>query len=147
MVVVVCAALAGPADAAIRKAGWLRGVVITEYYPVPEAWFSGWKVTAPGLSGQHRIDWLYSARGVSMEGDGIDLDGNPVHIADVGDGGWVDQHGKPTSVSGGQAFWRAGAYWKTADGWVTFPLDVGGWFRGIGGPIGAPPHTTIAPGA
>ena len=96
MVVLVCAALAGPADAAIRKAGWLRGVVITEYYPVPEAWFGGWKVTAPGLPGQHRIDWLYSARGVSMEGDGIDLDGNPVHIEDVGDGGWVDQHGKPT---------------------------------------------------
>ena len=146
MVVLVCAALAGPADAAIRKAGWLRGVVITEYYPVPEAWFSGWKVTAPGLSGQHRIDWLYSARGVSMEGDGIDLDGNPVHIADVGDGGWVDQHGKPTSVSGGQAFWRAGAYWKTADGWVTFPLDVGGWFRGIGATFVAPPNSTFAPG-
>ena len=93
MVVLVCAALAGPANAAIRKAGWLRGVVITEYYPVPEAWFSGQKVTAPGLPGQYRVDWLYSARGVSMEGDGIALDGNPVHIADVGDGGWVDQHG------------------------------------------------------
>ncbi|HEX3317659.1 MAG TPA: 3D domain-containing protein [Solirubrobacteraceae bacterium] len=131
----------------IRKARWLTKVTITEYYPVPESWFVGQKVTAPGLPGQHRIDWLYSARGVSMEGDGLDLDGNPVHIADVGSGGWVDQHGNETTAGGGgDPFWRAGAYWKTPDGWVTFPLDAGGWFHGVGASFITPPNATFAPG-
>jgi 3D (Asp-Asp-Asp) domain-containing protein len=147
LAVLACGALAAPAGALIRKPAWLGGVVITEYYPVPEAWFGGWKVAAPGLPGQHRVDWLYSARGVSMEGDGIDLDGNLVHIADVGDGGWVDEHGRPTTAGGGgHPFWRAGAYWKSADGWVTFPLDVGGWFHGIGASFVSSPNSTFGPG-
>ena len=54
---------------------WLTGVTITEYWPAPERWFVGGLVSAPGLSGKHRIDWLYCATGVSMEGDGIGLDG------------------------------------------------------------------------
>ena len=49
---------------------WLSGVTITEYWPAPEAWFIGKLVTTPGLSGKHRIDWLYSAMGVSMQGEG-----------------------------------------------------------------------------
>jgi 3D (Asp-Asp-Asp) domain-containing protein len=147
LVVVACGALAAPAGAAIRKVGWLGHVTITEYYPVPESWFVGQKVTAPGLPGQHRIDWLYSARGVSMEGDGMDLDGNAVHIADVGSGGWVDQHGNSTTAGGGgHPFWRAGGYWKSPDNWVTFPLDAGGWFRGIGAAFVNPPDATFAPG-
>jgi 3D (Asp-Asp-Asp) domain-containing protein len=147
LAVVACGALAAPAGAVIRKAGWLGGVTITEYYPVPEAWFVGQKVTAPGLPGQYRVDWLYSARGVSMEGDGIDLEGNPVHIENVGSGGWVDQHGnKTTARGGGDPFWRAGAYWKSPDGWVTFPLDAGGWFHGVGASFVTPPDATFAPG-
>ena len=145
--VLACGALGAPAGAVIRKPVWLGRVVITEYYAVPEKWFAGAKVDAPGLPGRHRIDWLYSARGVSMEGDGIDLDGNRVHIADVGQGGWVDDHGRPTSAGGGgHPFWRAGAYWKSADGWVTFPLDAGGWFHGVGTTFVDPPGATFAPG-
>jgi 3D (Asp-Asp-Asp) domain-containing protein len=145
--VLACVALAAPAHAVIRKARWLGNVVITEYYPVPEKWFTGQKVEAPGLPGPHRVDWLYSARGVSMEGDGIDLDGNPVHIADVGKGGWVDEHGRKTNAGGGgDAFWRAGAYWESVDGWVTFPLDAGGWFHGVGATFVDPPGATFAPG-
>src|SRR5579884_4055433 len=41
---------------------WLSKVNITEYWPVPESWFVGALVTAPGLPGKHRIDWLYSAQ-------------------------------------------------------------------------------------
>jgi len=38
----------------------LRAVTITEYFPVPEGWFVGRKVKAPGPPGRHRVDWLYS---------------------------------------------------------------------------------------
>src|SRR6185312_3704332 len=72
-----CAALASLSVSAaaaakpISKSGWLHHVEVTEYYPAPEAWFVGKKVSAPGLPGKHRIDWLYSASGVSMEGEGL----------------------------------------------------------------------------
>ena len=147
------ALLAEAAGAVIRKPRWLGHVAITEYYPVPEKWFVGEKVSAPGLPGLHRIDWLYSARGVSMEGDGIDLDGNAVHIDELGDGGWVDDRGHDTESDGhghwssGGPFWRDGAYWKSPDGFVTFPLDAGGWFRGTGQDYVDPPGATFAPGA
>ena len=147
-----CAALAAPAGATIRKPRWVSHVVITEYYPVPEKWFVGEKVEAPGLPGQHRIDWLYSARGVSMEGDGIDLDGNKVHIEELGDGGWVNARGRSTDSDGdghwssGSPFWRAGGYWKSAAGDVTFPLDAGGWFMGEGARYFDPPGATFGPG-
>jgi 3D (Asp-Asp-Asp) domain-containing protein len=146
------ALLAADAGAVIRKPRWVGRVAVTEYYPVPEKWFVGEKVDAPGLPGKHRIDWLYSARGVSMEGDGIDLDGNKVHIDELGNGGWVSDRGGSTESDGhggwsdGRPFWRAGAYWESADGWVTFPLDAGGWFRGTGEKYVDPPGATFAPG-
>jgi 3D (Asp-Asp-Asp) domain-containing protein len=136
----VCAALAPPAVAVakpIAKARWLGGVTVTEYYPVPEAWFVGKKVSAPGLSGKHRIDWLYSATGVSMEGDGLGLDGRQYHIGALGSGGWVTDRGKPSVArrhgwKGGPPVWRAGAYWLTRSHMLTFPLDGGGWSSGTG---------------
>src|SRR5688500_10959440 len=66
------AAVARPA-ARIRKPTWVSGVAVTEYFPVPESSFVGDKVRAPGIPGLHRIDWLYSARGLTMEGDGVGL--------------------------------------------------------------------------
>ena len=62
-------------------------------------------VKAPGLPGLHRIDWLYSATGLSMEGSGIGLDGQAYHIDALGDGGWVTATGAATSPSDG---WSAG---------------------------------------
>jgi len=115
---------------------WFRGVTITEYWPAPERWFVGRFVHAPGLKGRHRIDWLYSATGVSMEGQGIGLDGRMYHIDALGDGGWVTAAGIPTSPSDGWSagppFWRAGGYWRNGAGGVTFPLQRGGWFAGTG---------------
>jgi 3D (Asp-Asp-Asp) domain-containing protein len=137
-------ALAGlaapPAPAHARplsKAGWLHRVEVTEYWPAPESWFVGEKVPAPGLSGKHRIDWLYSATGVSMEGEGIGLDGRLFHIDALGQGGWVNGRGRPTEPgkdgwSGGPPVWRAGAYWLTRTHLLTFPLDAGGWSAGTG---------------
>jgi len=133
------AVLAGVATAKpLAKSGWLHHVAVTEYFPVPEAWFVGRKVSAPGLAGKHRIDWLYSATGVSMEGDGLGLDGRQYHIAALGSGGWVDDKGKPSVPgrnghwTGGPPVWRAGAFWLTRSHALTFPLDGGGWSNGTG---------------
>ncbi|MFZ1995732.1 MAG: 3D domain-containing protein [Solirubrobacteraceae bacterium] len=118
------------------KGSWLQGVAITEYWPAPESWFVGKMVTAPGLPGLHRIDWLYSATGMSMEGSGIGLDGRPYHIDALGDGGWVTSTGDSTSPSDGWAagapYWRAGGYWRDKKRAPTFPLGVGGWSNGRG---------------
>jgi 3D (Asp-Asp-Asp) domain-containing protein len=115
---------------------WLRGFTITEYWPAPESWFVGRLVRTPGLSGEHRIDWLYSATGVSMNGEGIGLDGRMYHIDSLGNGGWITAGGKPTSPFDGWAagapYWRAGGYWRTRSGAVTFPLAAGGWSAGTG---------------
>lgn len=129
---------AADADAKpIKKAGWLRDVDVTEYYPAPEWWFIGKKVETPGLSRKSRIDWLYSSTGMSMEGDGIGLDGDRYHIAGLGSGGWVTDRGKPSVPGhngwrGGRPFWRAGGYWLSKTKYVTFPLDGGGWSAGAG---------------
>jgi 3D (Asp-Asp-Asp) domain-containing protein len=118
------------------KGNWLRGVAITEYWPAPEAWFLGAMVSAPGLPGLHRIDWLYSAAGMSMQGSGIGLDGASYHIDALGNGGWVTAQGKSTSPSDGWSagapYWRAGGYWRNTKRQVTFPLAAGGWSNGRG---------------
>jgi len=145
-------ATASAAAKPIRKARWLGGVTVTEYYPVPEAWFVGKKVSAPGLSGKHRIDWLYSAFGVSMEGDGLGLDGRTYHIDALGSGGWVNAKGKPSVAGrrgwkGGPPVWRAGAYWLTRSHEVTFPLDGGGWSNGAGRKYVPLPGVSFAEGS
>jgi hypothetical protein len=118
------------------KGSWLKGVTITEYWPAPESWFVGRMVKAPGLPGLHHIDWLYSATGMSMEGDGIGLDGRLYHIDALGDGGWVTAGGAATSPSDGWSsgapYWRAGDYWRNHARAVTFPLSAGGWSDGRG---------------
>jgi 3D (Asp-Asp-Asp) domain-containing protein len=125
-----------PAPGKHAHGSWLRKVVITEYWPAPESWFVGRLVSAPGLAGRHRIDWLYSAEGVSMQGDGIGLDGRHYHIAALGAGGWITATGKPTDPAknwnGGSPYWRAGDYWRSRTGAVTFPLQAGGWSAGAG---------------
>ena len=125
-----------PKPKRVRGGQWLSGVTVTEYWPAPEAWFVGRPLPAPGLIGEHRIDWLYSAIGVSMEGEGIGLDGRLYHLDSVGAGGWVTAAGLPTSASdgfsAGPPFWRAGGYWRGRHGAVTFPLLSGGWYAGKG---------------
>lgn len=132
--------LSGPSTAAPttrRVHGvWLSSVTISEYWPVPESWFSGSLVTAPGLAGKHRIDWLYSAQGMSMNGEGVGLDGRMYHIAQLGSGGWITFTGKSTDPGlgwrEGAPYWRAGGFWRGASGAVTFPLQAGGWSAGTG---------------
>jgi hypothetical protein len=129
---------------------WMNNVIVTEYWPAPESWFVGKLVSAPGLTTKHRVDWLYSATGVSMQGEGLGLDGQMYHIENLGDGGWVTADGKATTPfdgwKAGAPFWRAGAYWRSALGSVTFPLAAGGWFAGKGKRYVSLPGVSFAPG-
>ncbi len=146
--------LAGSAAATskpIAKSRWLDRVLVTEYYPVPEAWFVGRKVATPGLLDKHRIDWLYSARGVSMQGTGIGLDGSLYHIDALGSGGWVTAQARPSAPgrgmwAGGPPYWRSGAYWLAKGHKVTFPLEAGGWSNGRGKRYVQLPDVTFAAG-
>lgn len=108
----------------ISKPTTIGGFLTTEYWPVPERWFVGRKVVAPGLTKAHRIDFLYSARGVAMEGDGLDLNNRPIHWKS-GAGNWVGRNGRP-----GSYFWLGEMYWLNRRGEVTFPLESGGWSNG-----------------
>jgi hypothetical protein len=129
---------------------WLGGFELTEYYPALESWFTGRPVTAPGLSGPHRIDWLYSARGLSMEGDGIGLDGHQYHIANLGSGGWLTAgggNGAKFGVGADAPFWRTGGFWRSGSGQLTFPLANGSWSSGVGVRYVPPPAgISFAPG-
>lgn len=130
---------------------WMGGFTITEYWPAPERWFTGRLVRAPGLSGRYPIDWLYSATGISMEGEGLGLDGSLYHIDVLGQGGWVTSAGAPTTPadgwSAGSPYWRAGGYWTSRAGSVTFPLQRGGWSKGRGHDYVPLPGVTFARGA
>ncbi len=126
-----------PQEQAISSPRWISGVEITEYFPTPERWFVGRKVRAPGLSGLHRVDWLYSSSGIAMEGTGLGLDGHKYDVASTGDGGWVNANGQLTVPgdcasrwSRGTPVWFAGG-WRNAAGQVTFPLERGGWSNGM----------------
>ena len=120
----------GGSEAKPRPGHWLRHVKITQYWPVPESWFNGKRVPAPGIPGRHRVDWLYSASGLCMEGDGYGLDGHRYHLDSPGPQGWVDIHGHRTeNWAARPPYWRA-VGWRNKHGGVTYPLAGGGWSNG-----------------
>lgn len=123
--------------APISKVTWLDGFTLTEYWSAPEKWFKGARVLAPGLVEPHRVDFLYSARGVAMEGDGTTLSGGSVHLVG-GLGGYLDRRAGRT----GTVFWADEMYWLSASGEITFPLEAGGWSNGSW--ASARPRTRIA---
>lgn len=125
-----------PAPSRHDRGHWLGAVTITEYWPAPESWFVGRLINAPGLPGRHRIDWLYSAGGISMQGQGLGLDGRMYHLDSPGRGGWVTAAAARTDPAdgwtAGTPYWRAGGYWLSRRRGVTFPLAAGGWSAGRG---------------
>lgn len=121
----------------VKKPAWMPKMMVTEYYPARESWFDGKRIKTPGISGRKsKIDWLYSAVGMSMEGDGLGTDGKRYHIANLGRGGWIGRDGKAadwgSSNRNRSPFWRSSGYWRNANKRVTFPLENGGWYRGEG---------------
>jgi 3D (Asp-Asp-Asp) domain-containing protein len=134
----------------LGKPTWLTKVRITEYFPAPERWFVGARVRTPGLDRRSRIDWLYSARGISMQGEGIGTDGRKYHIDSVGSSGWITERGRRARFGVGgifAPFWRAGGFWENRAGSVTFPLDGGGWYAGAGKRYVSPAGISFARGA
>jgi hypothetical protein len=119
----------------ITSPRWISGAVVTEYYPIREAWFSGKLVPVPGLTGRHRVDWLYGAHGVAMNGEGIGVDGRFYHFAGPYSIGWVNGAGQSTlpcwngSWTNGAAAWLAFG-WRNQRAQITFPLVGGGWSNG-----------------
>jgi 3D (Asp-Asp-Asp) domain-containing protein len=87
------------------------------------------------MTGRHAVDGLYSAHGLSMEGDGIDRSGHLSHIQQLGSSGWVNSAGQSTRPvclgqwSNGRPYWRGGGS-RNARGEVTFALSSGGWSNG-----------------
>jgi len=133
----------------LAKPTWLSKVRITEYFPAPERWFVGARVKTPGLERRSRIDWLYGARGISMQGEGIGTDGRKYHIDSVGSSGWITERGRRARFGVGgifAPFWRAGGFWRARGGAVTFPLDGGGWYAGVGRRYVPPAGITFAKG-
>jgi 3D (Asp-Asp-Asp) domain-containing protein len=121
----------------VKKPAWMPKMMVTEYYPARESWFDGKRIKTPGISGRNsKIDWLYSAVGMSMEGDGLGTDGNRYHIDNLGSGGWIGRDGKKadwgSSNKNRSPFWRSSGYWRNAKKQVTFPLEDGSWYRGEG---------------
>ena len=73
---------------------------ITYYWFAPESWFTARKIVAPGLKTAYREDFLYSARGVAMQGTGTGDDNVMVHWRS-GAGAWVNNQGQPTKTAAG----------------------------------------------
>jgi 3D (Asp-Asp-Asp) domain-containing protein len=126
-------AVAAPSASAATSLGDFQ---LTYYWFAAESGFIGKKITAPGIAGTYREDFLYSARGVPMEGTGTADSSAHVHYAGTHGGYWVTKAGKRTVpvASGwpdGAPYWREGG-WRNAAGAVTFQRPDGTWVNGAG---------------
>ncbi|MGK5024734.1 3D domain-containing protein [Janthinobacterium sp. RB2R34] len=82
------------------KDAWYEDLfLITGYNVCDENDFSGPLVTANGLKEKHKEDFLYSARGVPMQGTGKDTDGRYIALTQL-IGGWHrNARGAPDRVA------------------------------------------------
>jgi 3D (Asp-Asp-Asp) domain-containing protein len=126
-------AVAAPSASAATSLGDFQ---LTYYWFAAESGFVGAKLKAPGIAGTYREDFLYSARGVPMEGTGTAASGAHVHYAGTHGGYWVTKAGVKTvpgasGWSNGAPYWRDGG-WRTVAGAVTFQRVDGTWVNGTG---------------
>ena len=134
-------AVAAPSASAATSLGDFQ---LTYYWFAAESGFVGKKIAAPGIAGTYREDFLYSSRGVPMEGTGTVAGGAHVHYAGTHGGYWVTKAGVKTvpganGWSNGAPYWREGG-WRTAAGAVTFQRADGSWVNGTGTDAAAVPR-------
>lgn len=84
----------------VLKDAWYESTfLITGYHVCNESDFSGELVKAKGLNESHKEDFLYSARGVPMQGTGMATDGKYVALNKML-GGWTrNSRGAPDQVA------------------------------------------------
>ncbi len=126
---------------------------ITYYWFAPESWFTAKKLVAPGLTVAYREDFLYSARGIAMQGTGTGDDAVMLHWRS-GNGPWVNKdgaetrtaasgftNGSPYARPGGCVWWAIDAAGvpipaTTDNKRPTFPSDDGTWQNPPANPAG-----------
>lgn len=91
-----------PLSITLKDAWYESTFLITGYNVCDEADFSGPLVSANGLSGQHRDDFLFGARGVVMQGTGKASDGQYVRPTRVGSRWATNARGNPTRMANPQ---------------------------------------------
>ena len=103
---------------------------ITYYWFAPESWFTAKKIVAPGLKVAYREDFLYSARGVAMQGTGTGDDGVLLHWRS-GAGAWINKDGAETKTAAsgftnGSPFSRPGGcvWWATDAAGAPIPTST-----------------------
>ena len=124
-------AVAVPSASAATSLGDFQ---LTYYWFAAESTFAGAKISAPGIAGTYREDFLYSAGGVPMEGTGTADSKAHVHYAGTHGGYWVTKAGVRTDPSEGgwskgAPYWRDGG-WRNEAGGVTFQRADGTWVNG-----------------
>ncbi|MEI6688206.1 MAG: 3D domain-containing protein [Thermoleophilia bacterium] len=93
---------------------------ITYYWFAPESWFTAKKIVAPGLKTAYREDFLYSARGVAMQGTGTGDDNVQLHWRS-GAGAWINNLGQPTKTAA--SGFTNGAPYSRPGGCVWWAID------------------------
>ena len=97
-----------PAKHVLTAPRWIHDTLVTEYWPAPERWFTGALVRVPGIPGRHRADWLFGARGLPMEGEGLATNGRIYHFAGPYGSGWLNAAGGLTAPCTAPGHWTNG---------------------------------------
>lgn len=97
-----------PAEHVLTRPRWISNTLLTDYWPSPERWFRGPLVHASGIPGRHRAAWLFGARGLPMEGEGVASDGRVYHFAGPYDLGWINARGGGTAPCAAPGYWTNG---------------------------------------
>lgn len=84
----------------VLKDAWYESTfLITGYHVCNESDFSGELVKAKGLNETHKEDFLYSARGVPMQGTGMAADGKYIALNKMPNGWTRNSRGAPDQVA------------------------------------------------
>ncbi len=103
-----------PSDHLLTSPRWIKNTLVTQYWPAPERWFSGPLVRVEGIPGRHRSDWLFGARGLPMQGEGIASNGRVYHFAGPYDLAWRNRAGRHTAPCRAPGFWTDGRPFRLA---------------------------------